>query len=86
MLSYGVFGGGYVMKRFEYRFNYKPEIKNHILNKIELCLERDEDKILNLLFSGLTTEAVAIETGYSYRTICRRKKDLNNKIKTILYQ
>lgn len=73
------------MKKFEYRFNYKPQIQQHILDNIELCVERDEGKILNLLFSGMTAEAVAIETGYSYRTICRRKKDLYNKIKDILW-
>lgn len=73
------------MKKFEYRFNYKPQIQQHILDNIELCVERDEGKILNLLFNGMTAEAVAIETGYSYRTICRRKKDLYNKIKDILW-
>lgn len=72
------------MKKFEYRFNYKPAIREHILANIELCIERHEDKILNLLLDGLSTEAVANETGYSYRTICRRKKDLDSKIKNIL--
>ena len=72
------------MKRFEYRFNFKPKIREYILDNIELCVERDEDKILNLLLDGMSGEAVAMETGYSYRTICRRKKDLSNKIKETL--
>lgn len=72
------------MKKFEYRFKFKPQIRDYILANIELCVERDEDKILNLLLDGMSGEAVAIETGYSYRTICRRKKDLNNKIKDLL--
>ena len=72
------------MKKFEYRFNFKPQIREYILNNIDLCVERDEDKILNLLLDGMTGEDIAIETGYSYRTICRRKKDLSNKIKETL--
>lgn len=72
------------MKKFEYRFNYKEPVKQTILSNLELCIERDEDKILPLLLDGLTGEEIAIETGYSYRTICRRKKDLDKKIKDFL--
>lgn len=72
------------MKKFEYRFNFNPMLKEFILNNLPVCKEKQEDIILELLLNGEKTISIALDTGYDYRTICRRKKDLYYKIQDLL--
>lgn len=72
------------MRTFTYTFNYAPPIYNYILNNIYLSEEKKEKEILDLCRAGKKCTAIADETGYSERTIQRRRKELDDKIKDVI--
>lgn len=76
--------GCFLLKRFEYKYEYKPAIYNYIMRDMILNENKQEKKILELLVKGKTCEQIANEIGYSERTIQRRRKDIFNKTKDLM--
>lgn len=72
------------MKTFQYNFHYKEPIYTYIMNNMYLCEEKREKEILELIRAGKTCEQIGDETGYSARTIARRRRDLHHRIKDLI--
>lgn len=71
------------MRPMNYKFNYKPEIYEHIMRNIYLSKEKQEDVILDLLRQGKTCQQIGEQVNYSERTIQRKRKELNNRIQDL---
>lgn len=84
MIEYIPNRGCIFIKTFEYNFNYKPAIYDYIMSNISLNEEKREKEILELIRKGKTCDQIGMETGYSSRTIARRRKDLHNKITDLI--
>lgn len=72
------------MKRFEYRYNYKPAILDYIMNSDLLNEYKQEKKILGMLLRGKTCVEIAEDIGYCERTIQSRRKDIYEKTKDLM--
>ena len=81
MIKYISDRGCIFIKTFEYNFNYSPPIYDFIMRNIYLSEEKKEKEILDLCRAGKKCRAIGDELGYSERTIQRRRRDLNHKIK-----
>lgn len=73
------------MKTFQYTYNFKPMIYDYIMRDLTLNENKKEKKILELLVKGRTCEQIGREVGYSSRTIVRRRKDLYEKTKELMF-
>lgn len=73
------------MKTFQYTYNFKPMIYDYIMRDLSLNENKQEKKILQLLVRGKTCEQIGQEVGYSARTIVRRRKDLYEKTKELMF-
>lgn len=62
------------MKRFNYYFDYSPEVYNYIMaSKI---LRQSEKNILNDIIGGKTVKELALNYRCSEITICRKRKKI----------
>ena len=64
------------MKKFEYKYKYKPAIYNYILKEFIFDEHKKEKEIFEMLVKGKTCEEIAMKIGYSPTTIKRRRKYL----------
>lgn len=74
-----------MVKTFQYTYNFKPMIYDYIMRDLALNENKQEKKILELLVRGKTCEQIGQEVGYSARTIVRRRKDLYEKTKELMF-
>lgn len=74
-----------MVKAFQYTYNFKPMIYDYIMRDLTLNENKQEKKILELLVRGKTCEQIGQEVGYSARTIVRRRKDLYEKTKELMF-
>lgn len=72
------------MKTFQYTFNYSPPIYDFIIRNIYLSEEKKDREILELCRAGKKCSTIAYEVGFSERTIQRRRKELNDRIKDVM--
>ena len=72
------------MKKMNYTYNYRPAIYDYIMRDMILNENKKEKEILQLLVKGKTCYQIADETGYSERTILRRRKDIYEKTKDLM--
>ena len=75
----------FFIKTFQYTYHYKPMIYDYIMRDMILNENKQEKKILELLVKGKTCEQIADEIGYSERTIQRRRKDIFNKTRDLMF-
>lgn len=75
---------GVYMRTFTYNFNYAPPVYEYIMRSIYLSEEKKEKEILDLCRAGKKCSAIADEVGFSERTIQRRRRELNNRIKDVM--
>lgn len=73
------------MKTMQYTYNYKPAIYDYIMRDMILNEEKKEKKILELLVKGKTCYQIANEVGYSERTVQRRRKDIYDKTRDLMF-
>ena len=73
------------MKTFQYTYNFKPMIYDYIMRDLSLNENKQEKKILQLLVRGKTCEQIGQEVGYSARTFVRRRIDLYEKTKELMF-
>lgn len=69
------------MKKFQYSFNYEPEMYKYILSTNILNKKKDEHKIFKSLVLGYTIEEIGQRFHYHPRTIVNRRKDIYYKTK-----
>lgn len=72
------------MKKFEYKFKYRPAIYEYIMKDIILNESKKEKEILSLLVKGFNCLQIGDIVGYSERTIQRRRKDIYEKTKDLM--
>lgn len=70
------------MKRFEYYFDYSPDMYNYIMSS-RILRNRDK-KILQDLVDGKNIREIAIDNGCCERTICSRRKDIFEKTRQFM--
>lgn len=67
------------MKKFNYYFDYSPEVYNYIMSS--KILRQSEKNILNDILDGKTVKELAIDYKCSAITICRRRKKIFDLLK-----
>ena len=72
------------MERIRYTFKYKQSIYDYIMNSNLLSDRAHEKKILELIVKGWNCYEIGEETGYSERTIQRRRQSIYNKTKDLM--
>ena len=72
------------MERTRYTFNYKQPIYEYIINSDLLSERAHEKQILELIRKGYNCYEIGEETGYSERTIQRRRQSIYNKTKDLM--
>lgn len=72
------------MEKIRYTFNYKPPILDYIMKSNLLSDRAHEKKILELIIEGLTCFEIGEKTGYSERTIQRRRQSIYEKTKDLM--
>lgn len=72
------------MKKFEYKYKYKPLVLDYIMNSSLLNEHKQEKQILTLLLKGQTCMEIAETVGYCERTIQTRRKDIYEKTKDLM--
>lgn len=65
------------MKKYEYYFDFSEDALDYIM-KSKILRNRDK-RILKQLTEGKKTKEIAVESGYSYRTLCTRRKEIFEK-------
>lgn len=75
----------FIIKKGHYYFDMSEETYNFILKKGLLKESKREKTILDLCIKGEPIKAIMQKTGYSYRTISYRKKDIFTKINKYLF-
>ncbi len=68
------------MKKPHYYFDMSKETYDFIINKGILRESKKEKTILDLCLQGMSIKEIVYKTGYSFRTINNRKKDIYTKI------
>lgn len=69
------------MRSKNYNFNYSPPIYDFIISNMYLNPKKKEKEILEMCRNGEKCSAIAFETGFSERTIQRRRRQLDKRIK-----
>lgn len=72
------------MERIRYTFEYKPAVYDYIMGSNLLSERAHEKKILDLIRQGRNCYEIAIEIGYSERTIQRRRQSIYEKTKDLM--
>lgn len=68
------------MEKPHYYFDMPKETYDFIIKKGILKESKKEKTILDLCLQGMSIKEIMIKTGYSFRTINYRKKDIYSKI------
>jgi len=68
------------MKKPHYYFDMPKETYEFIIKKGILKESLKEKTILDLCLQGMSIKEIMIKTGYSFRTINYRKKDIYDRI------
>ena len=76
--------GCFIIKKFEYRYKYKPAIYEYIMKEFMFDEHKKEKEIFEMLVKGKTCDEIAMEIGYSPTTIKRRRRDLYNLTKDLM--
>ena len=76
--------GCFYLKKFEYKYQYKPAIYKYIMKEFIFNDNKKEREILELLVKGKTCEQIAMDVGYSPTTIKRRRRDLYEMTKDLM--
>ena len=69
------------MKKFEYKYNFEPEMYKYILSTNILNKKKDEHKIFKSLVAGYSAKEIGRKVHYSERTIQTRRRHIYNKTK-----
>lgn len=69
------------MKKFQYSFNYEPEMYKYILSTNILNKKKDEHKIFQALVQGYNSEEISKKFHYCQSTIWNRRRDIYKKTK-----
>ena len=69
------------MKRFEYKYQFEPEMYKYILSTNILNKKKDEHKIFKSLVAGYSAKEIGKRYHYSESTIWNRRRDIYNKTK-----
>lgn len=72
------------MKKFEYKYKYRPAVYNYIMKEFVFDEHKKEREIFSLLVKGKTCEEIAMAIGYSPTTIKRRRKYLYELTKDLM--
>ena len=70
------------MKKFNYYFDYSPEMYNYIM--ASKLLRQSEKNILNDIIKGKTVKELASNYKCSEMTICRRRKKIFDLTKALM--
>lgn len=73
------------MKTKNYKFQYNMPTYEYLMNSFLLNEEKKEKEILTLLLKGKSCMQIAEIIGYSERTVIRRKKEIYEKTKHLMY-
>lgn len=73
------------MKTFEYRFKFKEPVYKYLMCSDVLNDYKQEKRILSVLVKGMSSSQIGNEIGYSARTIQRRKHDIFDKVKDLMF-
>ena len=69
----------------QYTYNYKPAIYKYIQDSNILDKNKKENEILGMLVDGRTCSEIGNKIGYSERTVQRRRKEIYNKTKDLMF-
>ena len=69
------------VKKFEYTYNYEPEMYKYILSTNILNRKKHEDKIFKALVRGYSAKEIGKKYNYCESTIWNRRRDIYNKTK-----
>ena len=72
------------MEKIKYTFNYKPTVYEYIMKSDLLSERAHEKKILELILKGCSCYEIGEKTGYSERTIQRRRQSIYEKTKDLM--
>lgn len=70
---------------YKYEFKFKPQIYEYIKKDRILDEYKNEPKILDMIIKGYPCNKIGDKLGYSTRTVQRRKREIYEKTKDLMF-